>query len=66
MTNTSEPRHWPDKPEVESDTPAVEADYPTNVQPEELPLEADAVDVLEQRAAIDEDVDDIAAGDWAG
>jgi hypothetical protein len=65
MTNTSQPRHWPEEPEVDSDGPAVEDEYPTKMQPVDLPLEADAVDVLEQRAAVDDDVEDIAAGDRA-
>jgi hypothetical protein len=65
MTNSPEPRHWPEEPEVESDRPTVEDEYPTDLQPDDLPLEADAVDVLEQRAADDDDAEDIAAGDRA-
>ncbi len=65
MTNSSEPRHWPEAPEVEADSPPVEDEYPMDVQSDDLPLEADAVDVLEQRAAVDDDDEDIAAGDWA-
>jgi hypothetical protein len=65
MTNSSEPRHWPDEPEVESDGPTVDDEYQIDVRPDDLPLEADAVDVLEQRAAVDDDAEDIAAGDWA-
>jgi hypothetical protein len=65
MTNSSEPRHWPEEPEVESDDQTVDDEYPTELQPDDLPLEADAVDLLEQRAAVDDDDEDIAAGDRA-
>jgi hypothetical protein len=65
MTNSSEPRHWPEEPEVESDGPDVEDEHPMSKQPDDLPLEADAADVLEQRAAVDDDDEEIAAGDWA-
>jgi hypothetical protein len=65
MTNSPEPTHWPEEPTVESDSPGVEDEYPRDAQSDDLPLEADAVDVLEQRTALDDDVEDIAAGDWA-
>jgi hypothetical protein len=65
MTNSPEPRHWPHEPEAESDSPGVEDEYRTDVQSDDLPLEADAVDVLEQRAAVEDDIEDVAAGDWA-
>ena len=65
MTNNSEPRHWPQDPEVESDGPAIEDEFALNALLDDLPLEADPVDVLEQRAAVEDDSEDIAAGDWA-